>query len=1030
MISTSTKVFLVSVRRILSAALLGWLALLYAPSGMAQPGPTLEVNIPAQPMEVTLRQLSDKHKLQIGFNPGDVRGIMAPEVKGRFTVDALLRRITEGTSLSYSFNGQDTVVIKPGADASDRTRGKTSAAEPTITIAMPQIMVEGARTLNVDIPRSRDEIYPYVVFQREQIAESGATNLEDFFKTRLPMNTTGVLTSQVGTPNGDQSSVNLRGLGTNQTLILIDGRRIAGVNSNGSLNQPSINGIPLRAIERVEVLPTTASGIYGGGATGGVINIILKRDYKGVDAGATFESPFETTAALRRVDLSAGFELGGGKTNVMIAASYADQDAIFVRDRDFYRHGRETILANNPSFFFAASTPPLGGTTNIRSANGTNLVLRTGVRLNSPITSVPPGYQGPSTDRGAALVANAGTYNFSLADSAQVVGGKQSLINNPTTESGILTIRHDFSPAVSGFVETGGSNNTAHFSSSLLTSTFTIPATAPTNPFTEAIVVTVPSSAGDAELISRTSIDRFTAGFVVKLPRSWRSEADYTWSRSRVRYHYSNPTNLIAAGTTAVGTGALDVLRDTSVFPVDFGPFLARYQSSTFATRMNDISLRASGPLWALPAGPIFVSSLLEWRDERLSEGLQDTGRARFFYPGRSQSVASAYAEAKIPLASSAAHGWLGDIELQAAMRRDEYEVNGVTGLINLDAPVVPPIIRVRNKTTSTNPTLGVMWRPIPAVTLRASYGTGFLPPAVTQLAPNAPLPTSGGVDPRRGNTAIGSFQQTQGGNPTLQPEESKSESVGLVFAPSFLPGLRVSTDYVRIRKKDNIVSLSSQQLLDNEALFSDRIVRGPNLPGDPAGWAGPVQAIDATAVNIARANVEAYDFAVEYYYDDPNIGKLGFFLVATWHKHHQTQLLPSEPFTENVGITAAFPLKLKGNAGFKWSNRAWTLGLTTRYFDSYFVADPNSVASTATFLNQGGRKVRSQLYHDVFFRYAISQRKGKGNRLFPGLEIEGGIKNVLNSKPPFDARTFDSFYSRFGDPKLVTYYFGIRGAW
>lgn len=110
-----------------------------------------------------------------------------------------------------------------------------------------------------------------------------ASNLEEFLSTRLPMNQTRGTFSR-NLPEGgwrEQKYVqSARGLGTNQTLILINGRRAPGVSTllTGDLGQPDINGIPLSSVERVEVLPTTASGIYGGGATGGVINIVLRKD--------------------------------------------------------------------------------------------------------------------------------------------------------------------------------------------------------------------------------------------------------------------------------------------------------------------------------------------------------------------------------------------------------------------------------------------------------------------------------------------------------------------------------------------------------------------------------------------------------------------------------------------------------------------------------------------------------------------------------------------------------------------------------
>src|SRR6266853_1676627 len=222
-----------------------------------------------------------------------------------------------------------------------------------------------------------------------------------FFKQRLTMNTTAATASQGQNFSGSTSSINLRGLGTNQTLVLVDGRRLADINLNGQMGQPDLNGIPLAAIERIEVLPTTASGIYGGSATGGVINIILRRDYSGGESKLTYANTFDSKAAIRRVDQSVGFTLEEGKTNILIAGSYSDQTPLLLRDRDLYQRGEAAILANNNNSYSALNTlgvvPPLGATPTITSIDGSNLTLKSGAALNSPITYVPVGYPGAAS---------------------------------------------------------------------------------------------------------------------------------------------------------------------------------------------------------------------------------------------------------------------------------------------------------------------------------------------------------------------------------------------------------------------------------------------------------------------------------------------------------------------------------------------------------------------------------------------------------------------------------------------------------
>ena len=161
-------------------------------------------------------------------------------------------------------------MILPVYGALERVpKAQTDADGRTSPQALPEVLVRGKRSLDVDIRRSRDDIQPYVVFDAEQIARSSAQNIEDFLQSHLPMNAQQTTTSQIGPQTQAVGRIDLRGLGTEQTLILVDGRRLPSISTGDSFGQPNINGISLSQVERIEILPATASGIYGGGATGG-----------------------------------------------------------------------------------------------------------------------------------------------------------------------------------------------------------------------------------------------------------------------------------------------------------------------------------------------------------------------------------------------------------------------------------------------------------------------------------------------------------------------------------------------------------------------------------------------------------------------------------------------------------------------------------------------------------------------------------------------------------------------------------------
>lgn len=317
----------------------------------------------------------------------------------------ILLKGTQLTIRTDEATGVMLVVPPTAPKASSSVSEEPAPASPPNTAresSVPEILVQGARTLNMDLRRSEDDIQPYRILNRQEIERSGATSLEQFLKMRLTMNGSATSTSQASQTGTSASSINLRGLGANQTLILIDGHRTAAYSlADGNLQQPDINGIPLSAIERIEVLPTTASGIYGGSATGGVINIILRRDYSGIETKLAYGGTFSGGGENGRVDLSGGFNLEGGRTNIVFAASYSDARPLFTSERDLTERGRQRILDRNPSALLNASVPPLGASTNIcalASATAStcsptaNLVLDDGRSLNASRTYVPAGF--------------------------------------------------------------------------------------------------------------------------------------------------------------------------------------------------------------------------------------------------------------------------------------------------------------------------------------------------------------------------------------------------------------------------------------------------------------------------------------------------------------------------------------------------------------------------------------------------------------------------------------------------------------
>jgi hypothetical protein len=231
--------------------------MLTAPLALSQAA--FKIDVPSLELADALRAVGRQTGTNIIFEPSIVKGIRAAGLRAELTADQAIGKLLEGTQLRAQRTSKDTIVVlrekkpvtsAPPPPAEHVTSGaqgdeKQSAARPRqadqappaansalvdeeiVVKGLPEVLISAGHVLNMDIKRSRDDPQPYVIFDRDTIASSGAANLEDFMKQRLPMETTSLSDSQTNSFLGARSSINLRGLGTDQTLILIDGHRMA-----------------------------------------------------------------------------------------------------------------------------------------------------------------------------------------------------------------------------------------------------------------------------------------------------------------------------------------------------------------------------------------------------------------------------------------------------------------------------------------------------------------------------------------------------------------------------------------------------------------------------------------------------------------------------------------------------------------------------------------------------------------------------------------------------------------------------------
>jgi outer membrane receptor protein involved in Fe transport len=992
--------------------------------------------IPAQDLGTALTELARQGNREIYFSADVTRGKHARRLSGKMTFEQALVRLLEGSGLKYRVNANGSVVIETRGQEGNASAAGGEAADGGTSDdrkGVAEILVVGSRSQNVDIKRTRDDAQPYVVFSAEEVQNSGATTIDDFLRTRLPMNAQRSVNEQ-NTPTGTQvngPSFDLRGLGSQQTLVLVDGRRWGGISTGFEFSQPVVSGIPMSAVERIEVLPSTAGGIYGASAVGGVINIILKHDYKGLDLQASYGNSFRWDVGRLQLGVTGGTTLEGGRTRISFNAQYQHQQPLLAVDRNFGRPALDLTLKNYPAFsdtIYMMSGPTAG----VFSANGQSLVLDNGTALNSLYTYVPDGYAGPASDNGAGLAANAGKLRVTGIPGDNIYAGS-------TTYTGSAEIRRDMTSWLEAYISLYGDHAPLSYPNTSSAVRY-LPANSPYNPFQQPIRVNVPvyETGANSRTDQWTRNLRASSGLIARLPGNWSASGDLSWSSTKAHGEIRSSGGVQYPNDALIDVGALTDIRDHPI-PGYAAATVSTHTYQTQSSSFIDGSIRAGGPLFRLPGGSMTLTTLLEVKRESTPGYVAHYTTFETWLPPASQTTHSAYGEFRAPLVSAANNvPLIHSLELSGAVRWDEYRTHfasltvDVTGLTPGNFPK-PDFLDTKFRSTSYTGT--ARYEPVAGLTLRGSYGTGFRPPAFTDFIATPPLQDQARYftifDPKRGRTRVtgdpnGNLTYITGGRADMQPETSNSLSFGVIFEPRFLEGLRISVDATRIRKNNEITGVSFQYVLDNEAIFPDRVVRGPKLATDPADWAGPVTTINVSRINAFRSEVRAIDYRADYSPPGTRFGNWHFYAAATQSKRFVRQISFSQAALNGVGY-ADGPLEWRGNAGFDWNSGGWALGWNAQYYDSYRLCPIAFAANCSLWsdgiLAQGTEKIRSQIYHDLYLKYKFG--KDRGFLPLANTEIAIGIQNVFDKRPPI--LTQEPYYSPYGDPRLRRFTLTLR---
>jgi outer membrane receptor protein involved in Fe transport len=1041
------------------------------------------ININGGGLAEALIALGRQTSVEIAFMPESVAGRKVKPLRGTLTVDQALKRLLANTGLSYR-------QVRPGSyyvsGRTARKDGDASAAEDQANIYanVPEILVQGISgwTLNTDIKRGQDEAQPYTVFDREQIKRSGVTSIEEFFRDYLGSNTSVRTARQGNGYTGNDSAIDLRGFGYEGTLILVDGRRYAEPNNGdiGDFRQSSISGIPIEQIERIEVLASSAAGQYGSNAVGGVINIILRRDYQGVQLGAYLGGSTRGDAIERRLSVNATIPIFSG-TSLTLSGSWKKSDPLYSKDRPFIGERIDHVLLNNPTYLSGNAGLVFSTTPNIRSATGGNLVLKpqyavNGVtNLGSRITFIPEGYQGIGVDGAAALIANAGQQNTEPGPGNTggiVYGDRSILLSGGTVWGGSAAVRSEVTDWLSLYGTASYSRVESISESNPAPATLTLRANSPVNPFTQAIEVTFPSAWDPVIRRSKSETTGIVAGAIVQLPWKWQANLDAAASWGKSGYT-NDPIQLSQPFYNSFNTAqTVDVLRDTLAYPIAFEFDTQAHPRGRRPSKSSSVSYSAklAGPisfarLWGgEPVVTLTGETRRQWFGDSIGVLNQYDGSSIGYMPTRSVGTRSAFGEIVLPIIGAdnhvpAIHGF----ELRLSGRYDAYKGRGANsgaqcvpfhpGLLTqaeLDRPCPPPDANIPYATARNdtfNPVIAAKWSVSPDIAFRGSYSTGYTPPALTSLiaVPGFDFESFGifGLpassiftnmdDPMRGNEPIGVAEEgttlyrwvsgVTGGNPDVDPQRSTSWSFGTILTPRFIPGLTLRIDWTKIKIKNAYYQPSAFSTApEGQLRFNDFLAAFPERftrgPVAPGDpySVGPIIFIDARTAGLNIMKNEALDFSGDYR-TPIGAGQLQVTGSATLMLPGLFKITESMPAQRTDGIVSA--------------GAPYGLGQSLRL---------RGTLSTIYSTDKWSAGVRGRYHSGYWLNSAHTVNTSQGSarigghaefdifgsaKLFGATEISAGINNVLDKRSPVDV-TQNLGYAPYSTPMLRSFYIDV----
>lgn len=863
--------------------------------------------------------------------------------------------------------------------------GSGWAQEPASTAqAMQEVTVTGSRIKRQDL----ESVGPVAVLDSAYIEASGVTSTEVLLqRMSASAGFAGNQTNAYWTSGGwGTAQVNLRGLGANRTLVLINGRRVVygGTGANGAVD---LNMIPTSMIERIEVLKDGASALYGADAVAGVINIITRRDFDGLE----LESKFGQTTESDGEELSGSLTVGvtGERGSIMAALSYVEMQEVNMADRETCG-----LAVSGDELVCSGSANTSGGRATFLT--GPN----TGSRINFNQT---PGGDGDFYEPYDPSVHNIPYFHWLNAvnpvkKTTMTVFGDYELADRTSLFTEVIyTQRETDQIATPATLQ-------SYYVPGVGVAPFDIPAAHPTNPTGETIRLDRRRlvETGVRDTFQETDTWRIVVGVEGEFGDDWTWDVSYNKGRNTGIDGSTNVANLQRVYETMFNCNDTTVpcadylgVGDISQEAIDYIMFTRR---DTGGNEQQSITANIAGSLFSLPAGRVGFAAGAESREDKGWRNPDPLVVASIANTNQQSPIEGkieadeVYAEFSVPLLADLP--LVKGLEANLAGRYSDYDLFG----------------------SDSNYKAGLMWTVIDGLRLRTTTSTAFRVPNVPELfggVSEAQLTTAdpcsnwstqdpssnlyqnceaAGVPP--GYVQIGTvIRTTVGGNPDLQPEDAETFTVGVVWEPEFATGLSMTLDYWKVEIDDSIQSISGSQKLSNcynSVDLSHPFCAPEFQTRDPL--TGEVNFLSAQPSNIGAEDAEGIDLSMQYATTLGDLGATFGLNVSNLRQYDVTAYEGAVP-TEYAGyITSGrggYP-EYRGDASASLQGNRWSANWNMQYIGE---ADDILVPTGP------GSSIDAVMYHNVQFAYQVTD----------AFEVAVGVDNLFDEDAPFVASWIDA---------------------